>query len=144
MILDQYRQKAQLYKNDMLLVPLEDDFRYDKPDEWDNQFNNYQRLFDHINGRPELNAKLQFVTLKDFFNAVAQRSQLEPEDDFLPKDYPVLRGDFFTYSDRDDHYWSGYFSSRPFHKSLDRITEYHLRMNTECPMIQCQRRQFCD
>ncbi|XP_064595969.1 alpha-mannosidase 2x-like isoform X1 [Liolophura sinensis] len=127
MILDQYRQKAQLYKNDMLLVPLEDDFRYDKPDEWDNQFNNYQRLFDHINGRPELNAKLQFVTLKDFFNAVAQRSQLEPEDDFLPKDYPVLRGDFFTYSDRDDHYWSGYFSSRPFHKSLDRITEYHLR-----------------
>lgn len=57
-MLDQYRQKSQLYKNNVVLVPLGDDFRYDKADEWDQQHNNNQQLFDFINKKTEWNAEV--------------------------------------------------------------------------------------
>jgi alpha-mannosidase II len=67
----------------------------------------------------------KFGTLTDYFNAMRQRAGMSTTE--KPKNLPVLAGDFFTYADRDDHYWSGYFTSRPFYKRLDRILEANLR-----------------
>lgn len=121
LLLDQYRQKSRLFRSPVLLVPLGDDFRFVESSEWDAQFSNYQKIFDYFDRHPELHIKARFGTLSDYFGALHRH--LEAAGSPLPR----LRGDFFTYADRDDHYWSGFFTSRPFYKRLDRTLEATLR-----------------
>ena len=115
---DQYRKKAQLYKTNVLLVPVGDDFRYPLASEWQDVRNNFAKLFPYINSHPEFNMEVKFGTLKDYFEASKNRQK---------DDIKVISGDFFTYADRADHYWSGYFTSRPFYKHMDRTVQHYVR-----------------
>lgn len=125
LLLDQYRKKSQLYgdknSHNVLLVVLGDDFRYQSMEEAKLQFENYEKLMDYMNSKPEMNVNIKFGTLKEYFELVLQN------DKNSNIDIPSFSGDFFTYADRQDHYWSGYFTSRAFYKRLDRLVEGYLR-----------------
>ncbi|KAI6170764.1 Glycoside hydrolase and Glycosyl hydrolases 38 domain containing protein [Aphelenchoides bicaudatus] len=121
LLADQYRKKAQLYRMNTILVPLGDDFRYMSEREWEDQYKNYKQLFEHMNNKKELVSG----TLQDYFSLLDKRLSEETEEE--RKDLPILSGDFFTYADRDDHYWSGYYTSRPFYKHMDRTVQHYVR-----------------
>lgn len=116
--MDQWRKKSTLFKTRSVLIPLGDDFRYSQSSEWEAQRTNFEKLFDYMNNEPELNVYAKFGTLQEYFDSVHSEQNIK---------FPTLSGDFFTYADRDDHYWSGYYTTRPFHKRLDRILLTYLR-----------------
>jgi hypothetical protein len=119
LLLDQYRKKAALYRSNVVLAPLGDDFRYLTAQEAEAQYTNYQAIFDYVNANLP-NVKMQFGTLSDYFDAVVGSF-----------DTPILQGSFFTYSDIDQDYWSGYFTSRVSDKALGRWLERVLYSATQ-------------
>ncbi|XP_078438992.1 golgi alpha-mannosidase II [Wolffia australiana] len=132
-LLDQYRKKSTLYRTNTLIVPLGDDFRYVSVGEAEAQFRNYQLLFDYINSNPGLKAEVKFGTLNDYFETLRTEAErvnysrtVEVGSGEL-QGFPSLSGDFFTYADRQQDYWSGYYVSRPFFKAVDRVLEQTLR-----------------
>nr|CAD7194156.1 unnamed protein product [Timema douglasi] len=122
LLLEQYGRTGSLFPHNVVMMPLGDDFRYDHDIEWDQQYKNYKLLFDYINlNKEKYHAEAMFGTPSDYFEAVKERS----------KHFQILRGDFFVYSDIFSEgrpaYWSGYFTTRPYWKILDRELEASLR-----------------
>lgn len=89
--------------------------------EANDQYLNYEKLIAYMNSRKDWNVDVRFGTLSDYFELLKEQSEKKK------KRFETLTGDFFTYADRQDHYWSGYFTSRVFYKRLDRLVEYYLR-----------------
>uniref|UniRef100_A0A1Q3FDG5 Alpha-mannosidase n=1 Tax=Culex tarsalis TaxID=7177 RepID=A0A1Q3FDG5_CULTA len=119
LIVDQWRKKSVLYKTRSVLIPLGDDFRYTQSKEWEAQRVNFEKLFDHINAEPAFNVEAKFGTLREYFDSIRAAQPLDK--------FPTLSGDFFTYADVNEDYWSGYYTSRPYHKRQDRILLGYLR-----------------
>lgn len=122
LLLEQYARTGSLFPHNVVLMPLGDDFRYNVVEEWDQQYTNYIKLINYINENKETyKTEISFGTPKDYFDTIMERYD----------QYPTLRGDFFVYSDIFSEgrpaYWSGYYTTRPFMKILDRELEANLR-----------------
>ncbi|KAI1710425.1 alpha-mannosidase 2 [Ditylenchus destructor] len=92
---DQYWKKAQLYTNNVILVPHGSDVRYALDYEWPSQYDNLQRLFTHINeNEKRYNMRVQFGTLKDYFRIKDERISENKTH------VSTLSGDFFVYADK--------------------------------------------
>jgi len=81
MILDQYRKKSKLFRTKVLLAPLGDDFRYTESSEWDQQYQNYQKLFDYMNSHPEWHVKVNTT----FFSGLWRKLFLSVQRFFVEK-----------------------------------------------------------
>ena len=82
-----------------------------------------------MNARDDLNIHARFGTLADYFDILRQRvdhtgnekRRLVEEGRLKhslvrapgPSALPTLSGDFFTYADRDDHYWLAKIGTAP-------------------------------
>ena len=126
LLLGQYQKKADLFRHNVVLIPLGDDFRYDRPIEWDQQYKNYMMLFNYMNRKKEWNVEAKFGTLKDYFVEVENAAQLSGKkmEDF----FPSMAGDFYPYTDQLSQFWAGYFTTRAFDKNLGREVEHHLKV----------------
>jgi len=124
-LVQQYSKTGSLTPHNVVMVLVGDDFRFDYEIEWDQQYVNYQNLFNYINanGRVFNDTSVSFGTVSDYFDAVRQRTPTGA--------FPTLQGDFFPYADIFSEgrpaYWTGYFTSRPFYKILAREVESRLR-----------------
>ena len=129
MLADQYRMKSKLYRTNVLLVPLGDDFRWDNQKEIDNQFNNYFKLMDYMNAHPEMAIHVQFSTLGDYFEAVRSSTAPDRRNELVPNGFPMLTGDFFTYADR----WVGLSESTRYHTHTTHTHTHHTHTHTHTP-----------
>ena len=96
MLLDQWRKKAQLYKSNTLFVPLGDDFRYDKSDEWDNQFNNYFKMFNYMNSHPELGIEVMIV-LQNHKILIFKKCSMQFRGLVKDMNLVIILGNFFLF-----------------------------------------------
>lgn len=123
LLLEQYSKTASLYPHNVALIPLGDDFRYNREKEVEQQYVNYKKLIDYITNNPTRynNTKISFGLPRDYFREIQKRHDK----------YPSLKGDFFVYSDIFTEgrpaYWSGYFTTRPLYKMLSRELEQNIR-----------------
>ncbi|KAG5878957.1 hypothetical protein JTB14_036539 [Gonioctena quinquepunctata] len=122
LLLEQYARTGSLFPHNVVLMPLGDDFRYNVKEEWDQQYTNYIKLIEYINShKDQYKAEVIFGTPSMYFQEITKRYS----------QFPTLKGDFFVYSDIFSEgrpaYWSGYFTTRPFMKILDRELESSLR-----------------
>lgn len=113
-VVKQYKRKASLYKHNVILMPHGDDFRYIEDYDFKVNYDNMKKVMEYVNNRKDFNVHMRFGSVGEYFQILhSQIGQSKSPE-------VSLSGDFFTYSDKENDYWSGYFTTRPFDKRMIR------------------------
>ena len=123
-----FRVTADLYKYNTLYIGLGEDFTYVRAAEWDNLYKNYEKLINYINGKNEWKMNIKFGNLTEYFNHVKKIahekvSQSGSSTLDSPELFPTISGDFYPYTEKNQEYWTGYYTTRPLNKRFSREIE---------------------
>ncbi|XP_045199322.2 alpha-mannosidase 2x-like [Mercenaria mercenaria] len=125
-----YTFTASLYKYNSLIIFLGEDNSYSTTQSWADTYENYGKLMTYINSKSEWKMKIKFGTIKDYFENIRKEEKTK-----LQSAFPVLSGDFFPYSEKENDYWTGYFTTRPWIKRLTREVEPLVRAGDKFSVI---------
>lgn len=121
-LLEQLLKKASLYQlgSKLLLVPWGDDFRYQTSIAIKAQIRGINMVSEYLKSKKS-KIRIRWATISEYFDKLHQL--------MIDTQTPIstLTGDFFVYSDVNDAYWSGYFTSRPYQKQLHSIISHYIR-----------------
>ena len=131
---EQYRITAEIYRRHEsggqteLILPmyLGEDFSYTNEREYDLIYKSYTRLMKFINEKKEWKMTFKFGTTDEYFSLI--RNYQDKKSSADGGRFPTLAGDFFPYSDYQNDYWTGYYTTRPFNKQFSREIQSLLRM----------------
>ncbi|KAK8768601.1 hypothetical protein V5799_014933, partial [Amblyomma americanum] len=108
--------EANFYKTNNIPVTMGNDFNYQSAGHW---FSNLDKLIHHANlVSDKTKVHLLYSTPSCYLKALHQ-SQTS---------WPTKTDDFFPYASDPHSYWTGYFTSRPAFKFLDRYTNNQLQV----------------
>jgi len=131
---EQYRITAELFRKfdkknstlkEKLYLPmfLGEDFSFVTPRDFDLIYTNYKKLFEYMNNKKEWKMDIKFGTLSKYFARMTHY-----HNNNTGYEFPSLSGDFFPYSDYQNDYWTGYFTTRPFVKRFSRHLQNRLKV----------------
>jgi alpha-mannosidase II len=123
MLQKEYRFTASLYQYKTLIIFIGEDNSFTERVMWENTYSNYGKLMNFINSKPEWKMNIKFGTIKEYF----ERIRTEESNGGESSRFPILSGDFFPYSEKDNDYWTGYFTTRPWMKRFTREIEALIR-----------------
>lgn len=116
-------ETASFYKTNNIPVTMGNDFNYQSASHW---FTNLDKLIHHANLRSEeTNVHLLYSTPSCYLKALRE-SQVT---------WPNKTDDFFPYASDPHAYWTGYFTSRPAFKFLDRYTNNQLQASKQLGVL---------
>mmetsp|Transcript_7270 Transcript_7270/g.17535 ORF Transcript_7270/g.17535 Transcript_7270/m.17535 type:complete len:806 (+) Transcript_7270:977-3394(+) len=98
-------------KGNHIMLTMGSDFQYEAAAEW---YTNLDKLINYVNQDGRVNA---------FYSNPELYMQAKNTEDI---DWSVKEDDFFPYSDCEHCYWTGYFTSRPALKRMERVMSGYL------------------
>eukprot|EP01133_Synstelium_polycarpum_P007629 gene7629-8924_t len=142
-LLEQYRGKALQFRTNQLLIPFGDISMFSDLAHAKMVFDNYEKLFEEINQSSNLKTHVRWSTLGEYFSGIESSQypiglapvlnfgeQAPKEHEVVPgapvipdtREFSVYKGDFFSYSDKEEQFYTAHFSSIPNIRMLAKQT----------------------
>ncbi|CAN1816166.1 Probable alpha-mannosidase At5g66150 [Linum perenne] len=106
------KTQANVTRTNHVMWTMGDDFQYQFAESW---FRQMDKLIYHVNKGGEINVLYSTPSIYTDAKNAANQS------------WPLKTDDYFPYADRDNAYWTGYFTSRPgFKRFVRQLSGYYL------------------